>query len=215
MDRAHVVAAVDDHPVMLRGLASFLGEESGIELRLIAATCDELLALDLGDVDVVLLDVDLGDGSDVEDNVTRILAAGPRVILYTNEHRPVVVRAALRAGALGLVLKGDPESHVVEAIESAAAGEHYVSSRLAMQLVNDPAGAVHLSQREQEVLERLALGLPYPALAADLGIAVTTARTHVQHAMDAYAEAGITLRGGPREAVARSIRAGHIDPFRP
>lgn len=199
---------------MLRGLRSYLSEAAAVELTHIAATCSELLEHDLTEVDAVLLDVELGDRSLPEENVARIVAAGPRVILYTNEHRPAVLRSTLRAGALGLVLKGDPEQHVVEAILSAAAGEHYVSSRLALHLTTDPAGAVHLSEREREVLDRLALGMSWQALAKDLGIAIPTARTHVRRAMDAYAEAGITLRDGPREAVARSIRAGHIDPFR-
>ena len=58
---------------------------------------------------VVLLDLHLGDGSDVAENVERLRARGAGVLIVTSDHRPAVVGRALDAGALGLVLKEDPE----------------------------------------------------------------------------------------------------------
>lgn len=207
------VAAVDDHPVTLRGLQAAFENVPDLCLTAVFPTARDLLAHGVDGIDVVLLDVELRDGTNAEDNVRSIVSGGCAVVLYTNEHKPAVVAAALHAGSTGLVLKGDPEHHVHEAVRAAARGEHYYSSHLAVQLTTDPAGLLRFSPREQQVLERLALGLPWSALAADLGISVSTARTHMARVMEAYLASGISLAGGPREAVARSVQAGHIDPF--
>ena len=209
------VAAVDDHPILLRGLAASLDASPDVDLVSVSPDCVALLATDLTSIAVVLLDVDLGDGSDPAENVAAVTAAGPRVVLFTSEHRAALVRRALNAGALGLVLKGDPETHVLEAIASAARGEVYVNSRLALTLVSDPAAAVSMSPREREVLTLLAAGLSWHAVASDLGISVSTARTHLSRVISAYEDAGVELRDGPREAVARALSTGAIDdPFR-
>ncbi|PFG18769.1 response regulator transcription factor [Serinibacter salmoneus] len=210
------VVAIDDHPVMLRGIVATLMPMADIEVVHAATTvASALAARGAPDAyDVALLDVELGDGSQVGDNVASLVAAGIGVVLFTNEHRPAMIGEALRSGALALALKGDPETQLAEAIRSAARGVHFVSSRLALQITQDPAAHVHMSVREREVLERVALGMTWAAVAADLDISVATARTHMNRAMIAFSEAGLEPPQGPRDAVARSIQAGHIDPFR-
>ncbi|WP_158277181.1 response regulator [Serinibacter arcticus] len=209
------VAAVDDHPVLLRGLQATLATSAEIDLVTVSTTVGELLAVDDLRVDVVLLDVDLRDGTDPADNVRAVVGRGLPVVLYTSEHRAALVQRTMAAGALGLVLKGDPERDVVEAVQSAARGEVYMSSRLAMELVSHPAGEVSLSPREREVLTLLAAGLPWSAVAKDLGISVSTARTHMARVLEAYSAIGMPLRDGPREAVARALSSGQIDdPYR-
>lgn len=209
------VAAVDDHPVLLRGLQASLAASSDIDLVTVSTSIADLLAISDLEVDVVLLDVDLRDGSDPADNVRAVVERGLPVVLYTSEHRAALVQRTMAAGALGLVLKGDPENDVVEAVVCASRGEVYMNSRLAMELVSHPAGEVQLSPREREVLTLLAAGLPWSAVAGDLGISVSTARTHMARVLEAYSSAGMPLRDGPREAVARALSAGQIDdPYR-
>lgn len=136
---------MDDHPITLRGLQAAFSEMPGITLDTVFRRVADVLDDHPGGVDVVLLDLELRDGTSAADNVAAIVAAGPAVVIYTNEHKPAVVGGALRAGALGLVLKGDPERHIREAVLAAAAGEHYASSRLALQLTTDPAGQLTFS----------------------------------------------------------------------
>ena len=91
----------------------------------------------------------------------------------------------------------------------------YVNSRLALTLVSDPGASVSMSPREREVLTLLAAGLSWSAVAHDLKISVSTARTHLARVILAYEDAGVALRDGPREAVARALSSGAIDdPFR-
>lgn len=206
------VAAVDDHPLILRGLQAYLaGQAPCIQMTVVAATVDELLTDPRPGVSVVLLDLHLGDGSTAQDNVRRIRATGAQVILYTSEHRPAVVRRALEAGAVGLILKEDPEARLVEAIRQAHEGHFYVSSRLAHQVVTDPNGLVHLSERETEVLALLARGLPWNTVARLLSISAETARTHCYRAMDKYTRSGGEPVNGPKDLVSRAIADGHVE----
>ena len=81
--------------------------------------------------DVVLLDLELGDGSTAEGNVTAIRAAGPEVLVLSASDRPPVVRAAIRAGARGYALKNEQADQIRFAIREVAAGRDWISPRLA------------------------------------------------------------------------------------
>lgn len=210
------VAAVDDHPLVLRGLQSYLAEQvPDIRLDTVVATVDELLTGPHDGVTVVLLDLHLGDGTVPEENVRRIGAAGPRVVLFTSEHRPAVVRRSLDAGAVGLVLKEDPEASLVEAVRAAHAGRFYASSRLAHQVVTDPAGLVRLSEREGEVLALVARGLPWAAIGRHLGMSVETARTYSYRALEKYARSGSEPISGLRDLAFRAVVDGQVHTDEP
>lgn len=206
------VAAVDDHALLLRGLEAHLAAPDCADLDLVAVagTVDELLA-DGPELDVVLLDLHLQDDSDPAANTARLVAAGAAVLLFTSEHRPAVIHRALAAGAGGLVLKEETAGQVVDAVRRAAAGEFVLSSSLALDIVEEPAGAIPLSTRERQVLTLLARGLPWDAVARKLGIKTETARTHVRRVTDKYAERGVQVPNGPRELLYRAISDGHVD----
>lgn len=213
------VAAVDDHPIILFGLrASFADHTPDIELVAMAEDVDSLLVQEhSSDASVVLLDLRLRDDSDIGENVRRVCATGARVLAYTTEQRPALIRRALDAGALGLVLKEDPLSRLAEAIRAVHAGEAYVSSRLAHQIVTDPRGGIRLSGQQHRVLELIARGLPHVQIAKLLHITEDTVRTHRKRAIEAYTDAGDGLLGTNTEIVWRAVADGHIDiaPDRP
>lgn len=207
-----LVGAVDDHPLVLRGLAETLATaRPQIHLVATGRTVDELLASWFTPLTVVLLDLNLNDGSDVQDNVRRLTGLGAGVIVLTSDHRPAVVGRALDAGALGLVLKEDSEESLVEAIHQVAAGEFAVSSRLAQQLVTDPLRRVRLSPKEIQVLSLLARGLPWMQIAREVGTSADTARTYCYRVVEKYARCGTTVVNGPREAAYLVARDGHLD----
>lgn len=207
-----LVGAVDDHPLVLRGLAETLATaRPQIHLVATGRTVDELFASWFTPLTVVLLDLNLNDGSDVQDNVRRLTELGAGVIVLTSDHRPAVVGRALDAGALGLVLKEDSEESLVEAIHQVAAGEFAVSSRLAQQLVTDPLRRVRLSPKEIQVLSLLARGLPWMQIAREVGTSADTARTYCYRVVEKYARCGTTVVNGPREAAYLVARDGHLD----
>jgi len=128
------IAAVDDHPIILDSLAGWVMAAEG-DIRVVgtAATVDALLAGPGRHADVVLLDLDLDDGTTVERNVAAILAAGPAVLVLSASDKPLAVRAAMRAGALGYAVKNEPTRQIQAAIREVAAGRDWISPRLVLQ----------------------------------------------------------------------------------
>ena len=136
------VFAIDDHPVVVEGILALVARQAP-ELEIVGTAStwgDAVTALDglSAPPDVVMLDLHLGDGSDPAESITALRGRGAAVVLLTSEVRPVPIRRAMKAGALGLALKSDPIDHVVSVVRTAAAGEPSVSSDLAFVLVTDP-----------------------------------------------------------------------------
>jgi len=207
------VAAVDDHPIVLDGVASWVvAAESGIRVVATAATVDALLAGPGRHAHVVLLDVDLGDGTTVERNVAAILAAGPAVLVLAASDKPVPVRAAMRAGALGYVLKDEQTSQVRAAIRSVAAGQDWISPRLAYIFATDDAtDRPVLSPQETRALQLYATGMPLKSVARRMGLGEETVKQYVGRVREKYARAG---RAAPTkiELYHRAVEDGHLPP---
>ncbi|WP_191301450.1 response regulator [Lentzea cavernae] len=208
--------AIDDHPMLLRGLGAYLAEQAP-DIRL-AAVCPSVSALlEMEPVPaVVLLDLLLPDDEPVGDNVRRLREAGAQVVVYTSDSRPGYVHQALKAGAVGLVLKGDPEDRVVEAIRAAAQGQSSCSSRLAHAIMEDRRAFIKFSQQERDVLSLIAKGLPRRLVAKELGISEKTLPTYLDRARERYREAlDVPVPPSPGEIVALALEDGHIElPYR-
>jgi DNA-binding NarL/FixJ family response regulator len=139
------VAVVDDHPIILESAASWImADESDIRLVATAATVDALLAGPGRRADVVLLDLDLRNGTTVDANVADILAAGPAVLVLSASDRPAAVRSAIRAGARGYVLKNEQSPLIRSAIREVGAGRDWISPRLAQPAGSQSAGKTGL-----------------------------------------------------------------------
>ncbi|MDX8145009.1 response regulator transcription factor [Lentzea sp. BCCO 10_0061] len=208
--------AIDDHPMMLHGLRAYLAEHAP-DVRL-ATVCPSVSALlEVQPVPaVVLLDLLLPDNEPVEDNVRRLRDAGAQVVVYTSESRPGYVHLALKAGAVGLVLKGDPEERLVEAIRAAAEGQSSCSSRLAHAIMEDRRAFIKFSQQERDVLSLIAKGLPHRLVAKELGISEKTVPTYLNRARERYRDAlDIPVPPSPGETIAFALEDGHIElPYR-
>jgi DNA-binding NarL/FixJ family response regulator len=209
------IAAVDDHPIILDGVAAWvMAAGNGIRVISTAATVAELLAGPGRRAHVVLLDLDLADGTTVEHNVTAILEAGPAVLVLSVSDKPSAVRAALRAGALGYVLKNEPTFQIRAAIESVAAGNAWISPHLAYILVTDDAAdRPTLSQQETRVLQLYATGMPMKSVARKMAISEETVKQYLGRVREKYGRAG---RAAPTklELYYRAVEDGHIPPLR-
>lgn len=210
------LAAVDDHPFVLKGILWTVREYAPwIEPICTATSVADLLAGGGGTADVVLLDLDLGGAgadADPSTNVRAIRAAGPQVLILTAEERPVPVRRAIAAGAVGLVLKSDPEHLLIDALRVARTGELAVSSRLAHALLTDDDLIGHLAPREIQVFELLAQGVGR----ADIGrlmdppAATSTVDTYLKRAARTYRSLGRPTYNA-YETLQHVIRDGHVD----
>jgi DNA-binding NarL/FixJ family response regulator len=189
------VALVDDHPVFRIGMTALLGSLPGVEVVGAAAGAAEARAMlvDAGlAADVVVMDLDLGDGSGVD--VTReVLAARPDVavlVMSMHEDDDAVV-AAVRAGARGYLVKSAPPDRVERAVRAVAAGEMILAPSVAeraMAYVLGGRSAVRvpfprLTDREREVLDQVAAGHDNVVIARRLGLSAKTVRNHVANVL--------------------------------
>ena len=207
------IAAVDDHPIILDSVASWVaGDGDDIRVVATAATVGALLAGPGRRADVVLLDLDLGDGTTVAGNVAAILAAGPAVLVLSASERPVAVRAAVRAGARGYALKNEQAAQIRTAIREVAAGGDWVSPRLAYILATDDAANMPaLSNQETRALQLYATGLPLKSVARRMAIGEETVKQYLGRVREKYALSG---RAAPTklELYYRAVEDGHLQP---
>jgi DNA-binding NarL/FixJ family response regulator len=185
------VAVVDDHESVRLGLkAAFLGE--GFEFLIAAASVRELVeGLDGRECDVVVLDLSLGDGSSVTENVKQVQALGSAVLVHSIADRVALVREALAAGAAGVIPKSSATRTVIAAAASVARGE--VLNNLEWATAIDADGdfaRAELGRREREILHLYASGLPLKLAAQQLGISYSTAREYLDRIRVKYVEVG-------------------------
>ena len=207
------VAAVDDHPIILDGITGWVtSAATGMRVVGTAATVDALLAGPGRLAHVVLLDLDLGDGTAVERNVAAVLAAGPAVLVLAASDKPVSVRSAIRAGALGYVLKSEETSQVAAAIRAVAAGKDWISPRLAYIFATDEApDRPVLSPQETRALRLYATGMPLKSVARRMDISEETVKQYVGRVREKYARAS---RAAPTklDLYYRAVEDGHLPP---
>lgn len=185
------VAVVDDHESVRLGLRSaFIGE--GYEFLLAAATVDEFIAALHGrECDVVILDLSLGDGSTVTDNVKRVQAIGAAVLVHSIADRVPSVREALAAGAAGIIPKSSATKAVLDATAIVARGEVLNNLEWASAIDADREfSKAQLGRREREILHLYASGLPLKLAAEQLGIGYSTAREYLDRIRIKYVEVG-------------------------
>jgi two-component system nitrate/nitrite response regulator NarL len=207
------IAAVDDHPIILDSVAVWVAADRG-DIRVVAteANVGALLTGPGRDADVVLLDLELGDGSTAEANVTAIRAAGPEVLVLSASDRPPVVRAAIRAGARGYALKNEQADQIRFAIREVAAGRDWISPRLAYIFATDDAeDRPTLSNQERRTLQLYATGLPMKSVARKMAISEETVKQYLGRVRQKYTIAG---RAAPTklELYHRAVEDGHLPP---
>jgi DNA-binding NarL/FixJ family response regulator len=190
MSRLRVVIA-DDQPMMRAGLKAVLEATGSIEVVAEAGTGEEaVLAARRENPDVVLMDIRMPGLDGIE--ATRRLP-GQRVLILTTFGLDEYIIEALRAGASGFLLKDAPTQEVVDAVRAVAAGDAVLAPAVTRQLLDQvgrrlpaamsraPEGLQELTDREQQVLRMLAVGLSNAEIAEALVLSEATVKTHVSN----------------------------------
>jgi DNA-binding NarL/FixJ family response regulator len=180
----------DDHPVFRHGLRALLGSVPDVEVVGEAATGEQAVEVTVRErPDVVLLDLHL-PGVDGIEACRRIRQEAPqvRVLVVTMFEEDSSVLAAVRAGAMGYLVKGADQDEILRAVRAVASGEAIFGPTIAerlMEYLATPALDIHrhaftqLSDRERDVLGLLAEGLDTSTIARRLGLSPKTVRNHV------------------------------------
>ncbi len=176
------IVLADDHTVVRSALRMLLEAESDIEVVAEAGTAEDALRYVRGHrPSVLILDLDMPGRPSLE-VLPEIIELSPEtgVVILTMRSEPEFARQALKSGVRGYVLKEAADSELVQAVRSAAAGETYLQPALGAKLVTEraedqPGG---LSEREQGILELIALGHTNAEIADRLFLSIRTVESH-------------------------------------
>jgi DNA-binding NarL/FixJ family response regulator len=173
---------VDDHPVVLQGLAAMLSYQPDMAVVAEARTGEEAIAFsERHHPDVTLMDLCLPDMSGV-DAMLAIRNSDPdaRIIVLTTFKGDIHASRALRAGAFGFLLKGATRSELLEAIRGVYRGHRHVPGDVAMDIARH-VGNETLTRRETEVLQEVAGGNSNKVIAHHLAVSEDTVKTHMRN----------------------------------
>ncbi len=190
MTEAIRVLIADDHAILRKGIRALLGTEPDMEV--VGETADGLETVAQAAAlrpDVILMDLVMPNMDGIE-ATRRITAEQPevRILVLTSFAADDKVFPAIKAGALGYILKDSGPADLVQAIHQVHLGQPSLEPAIALKMLQElshpsqrPAGPDPLSEREMEVLRLLAQGKSNREIAGQLVITELTVRTHVSN----------------------------------
>jgi DNA-binding NarL/FixJ family response regulator len=204
------VVVVDDHPIVRQGVVAALEDEPDFQVVGSAGSAEEAIRLVRREKPaVVLLDLELPAMSGVE-AIPLLAEASPesRVLVFTAYETDERVLGAVQAGAGGYLLKGAPAAEITAGIRAVAKGDSVLAPRVAARVVASVTAprTGQVTNREREVLQLIADGLPTKQIARALHISERTVKFHTAsllRKLDADNRA---------QAVAHAARRGLLQP---
>jgi DNA-binding NarL/FixJ family response regulator len=192
------IVIVENHQLVSESLALLLDAQEDMEVIGTARSVAEAEALPPHPApDVAVLDFHLDDGTGRDAALSlRVRYPNARFVFLSRDGSDQAKLAAIEAGASAYLLKSGPASEVIDTVRKVAEGKSFISPAMIARLVSRGSDREHLrnslSQREIEVLQLLADGVPTREIGRRLGISYATVRTHVR---------SISLKLGTRSMV--------------
>jgi DNA-binding NarL/FixJ family response regulator len=220
MDTSIVIA--EDDPLLRMLLERILSAEEG--LSIVGSVADGLAALEaVGSLhpDVLLLDLNMPrlSGLGVLERLAEMSERPAVLVLSTDEAEETQLEAA-RSGARGFLPKSKAVPGLAKAVRAVANGDVWFSRRVSSLIFSEFPGRVRrlkeqersasrLTEREREVLRRVAQGMTNSQIASDLCMSVSTVKTHVQNIFQKFDLPNRT------EAAVFAVRHGLLNDIRP
>ena len=196
----------DDHPVVRDGLTRLINDEADMEVVGEAANGEEAIGLfERLRPDITLLDLKMPtiDGVTATKLIRQAVPTA-KVIVLTSYSGDVQASRALEAGASGFLLKGSLRNDLIAAIRAVAAGRTWVPAAVAEE-IKQHVDADRLTNRELDVLRKIAEGLSNKRVAAELGLSEETVKSYVKNLI-------AKLQANDRtHAVTIALRRGYLD----
>ncbi len=190
MDAAISVGLIDNDPLVLESTGIWLSAGApDIAVNHTAVSVEEYLGLDADD-DLVLLDLELKDGTRFVDNIDALVRRKYKVLVVSVHADLRYQIDTIRAGATGYLTKGPNRDALVRTIRQVAAGTYVIEQELAFAISRDRSpGRPKLSAQEQTAMKLRATGMKMRAVAAAMGVAERTAISYLERAKAKYRDA--------------------------
>lgn len=174
------ILIVDDHPLIAQSLSSIINDSKVGEVVGIASSskqCLELVAIK--QFDLILLDINLPDGSGLEICKT-IKNKYPhiKILALSSFEEYTIIRKMLENGASGYILKNSMPEEVIEGIETVLKGETFLCHEVDLILKKKPEQQIFLTPRETELLKLICEGHTNPEIADKLFLGVETINSY-------------------------------------
>jgi DNA-binding NarL/FixJ family response regulator len=189
------ILLVEDHLILRQGLRCLLETDPDMQVVGEADTVAEALrAIKVTDPNVVITDISLPDRSGIEliSALAQHKSSVPVLVLTVLDNEDDL-RAAMRAGASGVVLKQSAYSELVEGLRTVVAGKKFLCATLSQDLLgelsqrkvrSEPLATQQpITQRERDILTRIARGQSNKFVARELGLSVKTIEKHRSNLM--------------------------------
>lgn len=182
MPHSFKLVIVDDHPIILKALSDLLGSDPVLQVVKALDNSRDLLAfLDSGPVDLILLDLNLGNADGIE-LIKSIRARDPelKILVFSMYEETEFAHRVISAGARGYIMKTHAADGFLEAVHTVLDGRIYMSDRVAMRgdLKGGSRWIQQLSDRELSVFGMLGRGMSTRATAEELHLSIKTVEKH-------------------------------------
>lgn len=199
------VLVVDDHALLREGVASMVSRES--DIALVGEAADGAAAIEAArehKPDIVLLDLQMPvmDGITAMEGIQQV-SPQSRIIVLTTYSGDVQAVRALKAGALGYLLKTSIRKELVDAIRAVHAGRRYILAEMAQEIAGHAADDV-LTAREVSILQLVSRGKANKVIARELSLSEDTVKAHLS---SLFSKLGVSDR---TQAVTMGLRRGII-----
>lgn len=181
------IVVADDHTIVRSALRALLEADEGVAVVAEAADIEQAVRkVRAYKPNVLVLDLSMPGGSSLG-AIPEMRSASPAtaIVVLTMEDEPRFAREALRAGAVGFVLKEAADTELLQAIDAARNGLRYINPQLGALIAAEPEAPVEqpdgLSEREVEVLRLVALGYTNTEISQQLYLSVRTVESHRAH----------------------------------
>lgn len=202
------ILIAEDHTLVSQGIEVMLSMIDDIENTVVSNGPDAIDAVRTGDIDVVLMDVNLGQSMNGIEATREIKAISPKthVIILSMFTDPGTVSEAIKAGADGYLSKSATRETVVQAIRDVAEGRSVLDPNVTEGIFGRIGGKdqAALTDREMTVLQQLTHGQSTREIAQEIHVSEETVKTYLKHI---FKKLGVRDR---TEAVAEAFRRGLV-----
>lgn len=207
------VGIVDDHRLVLDCVASYLGSRrSEFEVAIAEDSWEGLVSHDAFPVDVVVLDLNLGDGIPLATKIHALTAAGSRTVVMSRQSDAASITGALAAGAMSFVPKSEPAIELIAAIRAGANGESHLGAAVG-RLIGEAMATADpgLGSQERRALMLYATGRSIREVADEMTTTEETVKSYIKRARRKYRSIGVDL-GSKLLLRRRGVLEGWLTP---